>query len=254
MSLDKLQQDVVKAFFGDPIVADDYIIGDDVLTAAQRFGIYKGSVHGVLTQALSDMYPVCKALVGDSFFDHVTSKFINKNPPDTAFFADFGGGFSHFLSHFESAKSVEYLADMAYLEWLRHNAWNSKNQSASDFSTLETYSVTQQMAMVFSLAETASLWQSEYRIDQLWDAHQEESAIDLAQIDIFEHLKLLIWRNDYTLHMHKLTAQQFSFLNAVQQGKPLEILAEEFTETLPELLSISLQNAWIRSYEIPISK
>lgn len=250
MNLKELQNDFVDAFFGAEIDVDKYIISDNTLTAKQRFCIYKGSVHGVLTQALSDMYPVCKELVGDKFFDHVTSKFINANPPRSAFFADFGEQFSEFLRSFEAAKSVEYLADTAQLEWLRHKAWNSKNQPASDFTTLGNYNEQQQMEMSFSLPTTATLLRADHQVEQLWQAHQEDSEINLSDIDLFKHLNLLIWRIDYTIYMQEVTEQQIDFLSAVQQSKPLSALAEQFTEQLPDLLSTSLQNGWIRSFKL----
>ncbi|RTZ64678.1 MAG: DUF2063 domain-containing protein [Aquificaceae bacterium] len=250
MNLKDLQNDFVDAFFGAEIDVDKYIISDDSLTAKQRFGIYKGSVHGVLTQALADMYPVCKELVGDKFFDHVTSKFINQNPPRSAFFADFGEGFSDFLANFEAAKSVAYLADTARLEWLRHTAWNSKNQEPSDFTTLGNYSEEQQLAMSFSLPETASLLQADYQVEQLWQAHQEANDLDLEKIDLFKHLNLLVWRTDYTIYMQELSTQQIDFLHAVQQNMPLSALAEQFTEHLADLLSTALGNGWIRSFHL----
>ena len=250
MNLKDLQNDFVDAFFGAEIDVDKYIISDSTLTAKQRFGIYKGSVHGVLTQALSDMYPVCKELVGDKFFDYVTSKFINKNPPTSAFFADFGEGFSDFLANFEAAKSVEYLADTAHLEWLRHTAWNRKNQEPSDFTALGNYSEEQQLAMSFSLPETASLLKADYQVEQLWQAHQEGNDLDLSKIDLFKHLNLLLWRIDYTIYMQELTAQQIDFLEAIQQNKPLFALAEQFTEHLAALLSTALEKGWIRSFQL----
>ena len=250
MNLKELQNDFVDAFFGADIDINKYIISDDTLTAEQRFGIYKGSVHGVLTQALADIYPVCKELVGDKFFDHVSSKFINQNPPNSAFFADFGEDFSAFLANFEAAKSVEYLADTAKLEWLRHTAWNSKNQIPSDFTTLGNYSEEQQMKMSFSLPETASLLRSDYQVEQLWQAHQTNSEFSLDKIDLFKHLNLLVWRIDYIIHMQKLTTLQIDFLSAVQKKSPLSALAEQFTEQLPDLLSTALQNGWIRSFNL----
>lgn len=250
MNLKELQNDLVTAFFGGDINVDKYIVSDDVLSAKQRFNIYKGSVHGILTQALSDIYPVCKQLVGDKFFDHVTQKFITQYPPQSAFFANFGGEFSDFLRDFEAAKAVEYLADTAQLEWQRHKAWNGKNQAASDFTTLQTYSEDQQLSMSFALAGTASLVKAEYRSDLLWEAHQENSTIDLNEIDIFQHLKVLVWRIDYTMMMNELTELQFDFLTAVQRENTLSQLAEQFTETLPELLSTALQRGWIRSFSL----
>lgn len=250
MNLKELQNDFVNAFFGNEIDIDKYIVSDDALTAKQRFGIYKGSVHGVLTQALSDMYPVCKQLVGDKFFDHVTSKFINQYPPKSAFFADFGSEFSDFLANFEAAKSLEYLPATAQLEWLRHKAWNTKNQDASDFTELQSFSEEQQLSMHFALAGTASLLTTEYRADLLWEAHQESSQIDLSEIDIFQHLNLLISRIDYTVMMNELTELQFDFLTAIESGHCLSELAEKFTEALPELLSTALQNGWIRSFSL----
>ena len=107
MDIKTLQEDFVSAIFGgDSSPATSHVMGDDVLTAEQRFGIYTGSVHGILTQALGATFPVCKSLVGDQFFDNMSKIFIDKHPPTTSFFAEYGDKFPEFLTTFEHVKDI----------------------------------------------------------------------------------------------------------------------------------------------------
>ncbi|MCK5662687.1 MAG: putative DNA-binding domain-containing protein, partial [Thiotrichaceae bacterium] len=127
MDIKTFQGDFINAIFGgDKAPAVSHVIGDDTLTAEQRFGIYSGSVHGILAQALGVMFPICKTLVGDAFFDKMCKIFIDQNPPDTSFFAEYGAQLPEFINTFEHVKDLPYLHDVARLEWVRQIIWHEE--------------------------------------------------------------------------------------------------------------------------------
>ena len=84
MHLEELQQDFINAIFEkNNSIAAKHVTGDDRLTAEQRLGIYRGSVHGILTSSLGVTFPVTKTLVGETFFDHMCDVFIDQYPPES---------------------------------------------------------------------------------------------------------------------------------------------------------------------------
>ncbi len=256
MSIEDLQKDFIEAIFGgDKAPAAKHVIGDDTLTAEQRFGIYKGSVHGILSQALGLTFPVCKALVGDEFFNRMCDCFIDEYPPTTSFFAEYGSNLPTFLNSFEPVKDLPYLADVARLEWARQHVWHQQNDETGDFSQLAELTEEQQSQVKFCLTKTLRLIKSNYRIDDIWFAHQDDDTIDLASIDIYQTVKLFVFKDDdivkISLMNHTLDDSHFwDFIHAIDSGANLEKLAENFGESLPNLLNQAIQSGWIESFEI----
>ncbi len=252
MDLDQIQTDFITAIFGaDSEAAIDHVIGDEILTAKQRFGIYSGSVHGILTKSLGLNFPVCKRLVGDEFFDHMCKEFIDQFPPTSVFFAEYGDNFSEFLKDFEPARSLPYLKDVSMLEWARHTVWHKKHPEPFDFSKLTQLSEAQQAKIIFELKPTLRLLQSDYRIDQLWFAHQEKTDIKIEEVNLDESVKLLIWKDIESIKitiMDEEDNELWCFLQAISNQHTATRLAENFGESLPELLNKSIQEGWVQSF------
>ncbi len=212
MSLEKLQHDFIAACFNHNLQdAARHVKGNNILDAEQRIGIYRGSVHGILTQALEQTFPVCRMLLGDHFFSAMCDVFIDKHPPDTPYFADYGARLAAFLDNFKPAQAVPFVADMARLEWLRKEAWYSEAEPAGDFSRLMEIPESDYAKLAFKLNPSLQLFESNFRIDLLWSAHQYENQGDidaaLEQIDIDEPVKLAIWKSDGELALFDLNQE-----------------------------------------------
>ncbi len=255
MNLDTIQKDFIEAIFGgDNSNAISHVIGDDRLDAAQRFGIYRGSVHGILTQAMGITFPVCKALVGDKFFDQMCKHFIDQYPPNTSFFAEYGDRFSDFTQTFEHTQSISYFHDVSRLEWARHDIWHQQDSIATDFSLLSELSEEEQSNVVFQTPKTLRLIKSNYRIDDVWFAHQDDASSEsLEDIDLNKAVKLFIYKNDGIIKISIMNETDedshfWDFIFAISKQKNLESLAEEFGESLPVLLNQAIQGGWIKTF------
>lgn len=255
MNIKTIQEDFISAIFGgDNSPAASHVIGGDVLSAEQRFGIYTGSVHGILTQALGATFPVCKALVGDQFFDNMCKIFIDTHPPTTSFFAEYGDKFPEFLTTFKPVKDIAYFVDVARFEWARHDVWHQQSSEQSDFSSLATLNEDQQDKVIFQLSKTLRLIQSDYRIDELWFAHQDDESISLETIEIEKPVKLFIFKNEGVIKVSSMNETEsdsafWDFIEAISKGRTLGLLADEFGEALSEHLSQGIQSGWIQSFK-----
>lgn len=252
MQLEQLQNDLIAAIFNNDIdAAKQHVKGDEKLSAKQRVGIYRGSVHGILTTSLGITFTVCKQLVGEQFFDKMCDVFIDEYPPQSPFFAKYGNDLNQFLADFEPVKSLPYLSDMAKLEWARNEISQKPLPEPFDFSALASLNDDQQSKLLFKLKNTMRLVQSDYRIDLLWCAHQEDSLIVLEDININQAVKLIIWKSDAGIQLKEFTDSKtpfWDFLYAISKQKNLTELAEQFKEDLPVLLNQAIQEGWIESY------
>lgn len=255
MHLAELQQQFTGALFDAAQLptAAHMVITQGNLSAEQRLGIYRNSVHGILTDYLSSLYPVVKHLVGDEFFAQVTDQYIDQKPPNSPYLAKYGANFAEFLSGLASLKQLRWISDIAKLEWARQVAWHTVNQAASDFTKISQLDKQQQNTLRFQLPHSAQIFTSPYAIYTVWLAHQMEEHPDklpLEQIELHQATTVLVYRAKRRLYQYRLEALEAKFLHSIQQQKTLPELAETFQESLPNLLSNALQHGWILSFTV----
>lgn len=257
MDLSKLQQDFVQALFSGNVKADmeaasHYVQAQGALSAVQRVGIYRNSVHGILNQHLVALYPVCRQLIGEQRFDVLCDTFIDQQSPDTPYLPEFGEALIGFLKQHAALKTLSWVVDVAQLEWARHAAWHGANQPVSDFAQLAQFDEAQQAALCFALPQSAQLLHVSTAADEVWLAHQSQDiqqiSAQLATIQLNSETSLIICRQGRGLQQSRLTSMQWRFLQAIQQGVTLEGLSSEFEAALATLLATAVQQGWVRSF------
>lgn len=251
-ALKQLQSNFSAAVFSNQrqLIAEA-VLPQGELSAEQRVGIYRNSVHGILWQYLASLYPVCNQLVGEKFFEGFSDLFIDQYPPTTPFLSDYGDGFAALMREREAFANMRWINQVAELEWARHQAWNAINQSVSNFSLLATLTEEQQLALQFQLPDSMQLLHSPHAIHQVWLAHQPEDSADkipLENIQLQQEVHVIVWRKQRELHQVQLSQQQWQFLNAIRQNRTLAELSEQFQEQVGVLLPAAIQNGWIISF------
>lgn len=255
MSLPELQSRFITAIFerDQRTPAAELVKDHGGLDAAQRVGIYRNSVHGILLQYLGSLYAVTQQLVGEEFFGRLSDEYVDREPPTRPFLAEYGDGFAAFMRQHPALQTMLWLADVAQLEWARHQAWNAVNQPPGDFSHIAALNEEQQASLCFYMPESACLLDSAYAIHQVWLAHQPEDypeKIPLEHIRIQQQTYVLVWRAGRRLQQVLLEKPQQDFLAAIKQGATLPVLAERFQEQLPVLLTNAIQRGWILSFSV----
>ena len=131
--------------------------------------------------------------------------------------------------------------------------WHDEKPQIPDFSGLATLSEDEQSNVVFTLSKRMRLIKSNYRIDDLWFAHQPDNEIELENIDLNQAIKLIIKRDENIIKISSFSESEtdsdfWDFLNAISKGEKLESLAEQFGESLGSHLNQGIQGAWIQSF------
>lgn len=253
MSLPDLQNRFIAAMFdrNQRVDAAALVREHGELDAVQRVGIYRNSVHGILLQYLGSLFAVTQQLLGEAFFGQLSDEFVDHVPPTRPFLAEYGGDLPDFMRQHTALQNMPWLADVAQLEWARHQAWNAVNQPVSDFADIMNMDEEQQATLCFQMPWSAQLLQSPYAIHQVWVAHQPEDfpeKLPLERIHIHQQTYLLIWRAGRKLQQLELDETTWQFLSAVQQSTALPRLTERFQEQLPVLLTNAMQRGWILSF------
>lgn len=87
------------------------------LDDAPHLEIYQKGVKSALLNVLSHHYRYVKKLLGAKLFMQAANEYIQHYPCECANVNDYGEYFSQFASDYEPLKKLEYIKEVAKLEW-----------------------------------------------------------------------------------------------------------------------------------------
>jgi len=137
-----------------------------------RFNVYRNNVHVGLSEALSDTYPVVRALVGDEFFRGMAQVYIEHNKPVSPVLLNYGGSFAAFIATFEPAGSLPFLADVARVEWAWTRCYHAAEAPSLPVESLQSVPEDRLDDLRFDLHPSVELLQSAWPAVSIWNAHQ----------------------------------------------------------------------------------
>jgi hypothetical protein len=96
------------------------VAGSRGKAAASRYNIYRNNVTVSLIDALAAIFPATERITGVEFFRAMARFHIRATPPTSPLLFEYGRDFPDFIAHYEHARSVPWLADVARIEraWL----------------------------------------------------------------------------------------------------------------------------------------
>jgi len=225
------------------------------LSGEQSVNIYKDSILGGLTEALSSIYPVCVKLVGEKFFNHMVADYMKRYPSSSPDLGDYGSEFHLYIADFEPAKELEYLADLVTLEWSWHRAFNAPDSPAvgvCSIADLSTVAEVDQGNIYFVTTPSAILVRSIFPIHQIWQVNQEGYVGDgIVNLDDGA-VCLVVWRNaTFGMRIDVLSEQEYAFLQAVIDGKSFsEIATLPCASDLSGILGRCMQTGLIAGFTL----
>jgi hypothetical protein len=107
------QQDFIRAIYDD---ADDADPALAALTSQPGFKVYRNTVLKASVDALVANYPSIERLVGSEWLRAAALVHARAEPPESVFLIEYGHRFGTFLSSFDAAAELPYLADVARLD------------------------------------------------------------------------------------------------------------------------------------------
>jgi hypothetical protein len=191
----------------------------DQTVSHPRFGIYRNNVASALTNSLRVRYPVVEQLVGRDFFSAMSREFIAENKPSSAILISYGANFPEFISSFEPAESLFYLADVARLEsawWVSYHAADIAALNKDAFATLapEAWGETH-----LRFLPCVKIPKFNYSAAAIWRAHHDLELAMPVFVDQPEYV--LIRREGTQVLVQTLSQDMHLFLHALAQGGTL---------------------------------
>ncbi|MCB1803709.1 MAG: putative DNA-binding domain-containing protein [Candidatus Competibacteraceae bacterium] len=219
LSLRELQRGFAQAIL-DPQVATRFEsqIRAAGLDGTRRVQIYRNNRNETLTQALADVYPVIKRLVGEAFFRQVARSYIDAHAATTGDIHHYGARFGHFLATLPQTTEHLYLCDVARLEWAYHAVFHAEAYPAMDVRALQTVAQADYPWLRFGFQPAARLLQSACPVLRIWQVNQpdwpHEPTVNLAEGGV----SLLVIRNGAGVEFRPLAAGEYVFLQSLADG------------------------------------
>jgi len=225
-ALPELQAAFLRAMFGpDEPELLETIVGDGLLPAA-RLQIYRHHVLTSLTDVLQATFPVVCRLVDERFFRYAADAYIRQHPPEAPCLFEYGAHFPAFLAAFPPCRNLEYLADVARLEWAMHTALHAEVHGHLDPAALGGLAPHDVAQLTFQFDPSVTLLDSPWPIDQIWRMHQASAEMH-APVELNEggvSLEIRRWEDD--VGFRRLAPAIYTFRTTLATGHALARAAE----------------------------
>ena len=225
-ALHELQAAFLRAMFGpeEPELLEA-VVGDGLLPA-DRLQIYRHHVLTSLTDTLQTTFPVICRLVDERFFRYAADAYIRQYPPEAPCLFEYGAHFPAFLAAFPPCRHLEYLADVARLEWAVHAAWHAEVRAPLDPAALGGLAPHDVARLVFQFDPSVTLLDSPWPIDQIWRVHQADEGVS-TPVDLDAggvSLEIRRWEDDVVFR--RLDPVIHTFRTTLAAGHALARAAE----------------------------
>jgi len=231
----------------DVLLSQLEIVGD--LSPEKQLAIYRGNINGAHEIVLAQVYPACKNILGEEYFNQLCLLYRIQFPSVNPDLNVYGQHFHEFIkSCIDKHKELwdfNYLPDLVLLEWYWNATYFDEDDSSFDFSRLTEVSAEQQHAMVFCLRKSVSLISSIYPIIDIWKSNRAEVSCIQSFNMPEKKLNYCIYRDDFEVKLKALSQIEFDLLTAINEKKTLGDLSEEFGTNLQSVLYQFVQQGWI---------
>lgn len=232
-SLRNLQQAFATDVFDDGSTVLAHV-QDGAFSAARHFQIYRNNTFANLTDALGACYPVVQKLVGEGFFGFLATHYIRYHPPRSGNLHDFGASLAEFVTGFEPARNLPYLADVARLEWAWQQSYHAPDAELLTPASLAAVPAADYPRIVFRLHPSARLLTSAFPCLRIWQVNQPDYAGDPA-IDLDAGgEQVLVIRCELDVKLIALDIGEHALLCAFDAGHDLTQAAAAAIAVVPD--------------------
>jgi hypothetical protein len=241
MRLSEIQTRFKDLLLGHPAALDNVAFGNVFepgdIALSERLKVYRNNVMGNVGNAVINNFPLIEKLVGREFLTVMARQYVLENPPQSGHLTFYGSDFDQFISTYEAAKDLPYLADVARLEIAinaSYHAFDDEALSADDLaaipqSELENYNL--------KLRKSVFVMRSNYPLDDIRDLclSSSEQNIDLTTGGV----ALLVHRPELNVHVTKISDAEYEFLKALK----IKNLGDALADSLQIHADFDFQNA-----------
>lgn len=199
--------------------------------AARRYDVYRNNVTVSLIDALAAIYPAVQRLVGVDFFRAMARFHVRATPPSSPLLFEYGHDFPDFIEHYEHARSLPWLADIARVERAWLDAYHAADAEPLSHAALAAVPAEQLGDLVFTLHPATRIVRSQFAAVTIFAANRDDAPS--ATIDAATPEDALITRPDDEVTVRHLPPGGADFLSALRSGHSLAAAATAGLDAAP---------------------
>ncbi|MDE2055146.1 MAG: putative DNA-binding domain-containing protein [Xanthomonadaceae bacterium] len=184
-------------------------IAGNGLEPSARLRIYRHSCNEIQTGSLRITYPALLALVGGAFFDQSARGYRNAYPSRSGNLQAFGKRFADYLAVLPAVRSLDYIADVARLEWLRQESALSDGSATLPPGGFD----------LVGLHPSVRLLASRYPVLTIWRYAMQPRSGRLKLPTTCE--RVMLWREQDQVAMTALDPASFACVESLARGNAL---------------------------------
>jgi hypothetical protein len=185
----------------------------------ENLSVYRNNSTSVFRSALQRTFPVVRRRVGDDYFRQLAAHYRERFPSRSGDLHWAGRDFAAFLDEYLAGSDYAWLADLARLEWSRHECSVFVESTPTGAEQLARFAASELEHLVFEFQPSLRLHASSYPLFSIWQANQVENAPPVDQ-SIGSECGMVRIRNDLA-EIRALEPGLFSFLSALHGGASL---------------------------------
>jgi hypothetical protein len=206
------------------------LVGPDGEPSTKRFAVYRNNVVVGLIDAIKANFPAVCRIVGDEFFREMARAFVVSEPPVSPILLDYGDGFADFITGFEPAHSLPYLADVARIERAWMEAYHSREAIALSPAALAEIPTDLVADACFKVHPTLRTVRSQFPALTIWRMNVADGVP--APVDLESGGEdTLVMRPGANVEARAIPPGGVEFLTALASGKTLWEAAKTAMDT-----------------------
>ncbi len=156
---------------------------EDEGLGVERFNVYRNNFIVLNGDALADMYPVIKCLVGDEAFRMLATAYVHAFPPMERALLLYGDSFADFLEGITELSGAPYLADVARIEYAWTAAYHAEDAPRLDEIQMASIPVDTLGDLHLRPHPSIHFISSQYPVYRIWSVNQQDSPDETISLD-----------------------------------------------------------------------
>jgi hypothetical protein len=206
----------------------DVVAGPNNKAATKRYGVYRNNVTVSLINALAAVFPATQRIVGTDFFRAMARLHARAAPPTSPLLFEYGRDFPDFIDHYEHARSMPWLADVARIERAWLDAYHAADEPPLHPGALALIPQERLGETTFVSHPAARIVRSRYSAVTIFSANRQDGLV--GRIDASTPEDALVTRPARDVAVRRLPAGGAVFLTTLMSGAPLGEAAEAALE------------------------
>lgn len=215
---------------------------------------YRAHAGALAERALGVAFPTVAQLVGEESFAALARVVWQAQPPQQGDIAQWGAALPAFIAAAPQLADEPYLADVARLDWVVHQAEQAAD-SGDSILDLQQLADGDPAALRLHLSEAVALIASPHPVVSIWQAHRSDAPDRFAPVR--EALarghgeRALVHREGFVVRVTAVPEAPARFVQALLAGEPLGRALDEAGPgfAFDGWLVQALQQGWLRSIE-----